>query len=232
MSEPIQLFGAVAVRPAVLPLVSMFEAKTGLTVSSRWELNPVVKAQIEAGAGFDLVITNPNLIQQLSALGKVALGSQVAFGRISMGIAAKAGSRIPRIDTLELFVDALRSAPSIAYANEGTSGAFFSDLLERLDLGREIRPKLVPISGAQTATSVARGEAELAVVPVTSILAAAPDVILIGRFPTELGGHIDFDLGHSASPASLKAADRLAEFLTSPSLDEVLARAGVDRRNR
>lgn len=231
MTVSVQLFGAVAVRPAVLPLVSLFEAETGLAVSNRFELNPVVKAQIEAGAGFDLVITNPNLIQQLSVLGKIALDTQAPFGRIRMGVAAKAGSREPRVYTNELFIDALRSAQSIAYASEGSSGAYFSDLLHRLDLAGEIVPKLVAISGAQTASSVARGKAELAVVPVTSILAAAPDVMLVSRFPTELGGHIDFDLALSADAANPAAANIFAEFLTSPRIDEVLARAGVDRRS-
>ena len=59
MNDQIQLFGAIAVRPAVLPLIAWFEAATGLTVASKWELNPTVKAQIEAGETFDLVVQIP-----------------------------------------------------------------------------------------------------------------------------------------------------------------------------
>ena len=183
MNQEIRLFGAIAVRPAVLALISQFETATGFTVAAKWELNPTVKKQIEAGEPFDLVIINPNLVQDLTALGKVKAGSQVAFGRIAMGVAAKAGSRPLDIGSVEAFEHALKSARSIAYASEGTSGGYFSGLLERLGIADEVKPKLVAIPGGQTAPAVGRGEAELGVVPVTSILAAAPEVMLVGQFP-------------------------------------------------
>ena len=148
-----------------------------------------------------------------------------------MGVAAKAGSRIFSIDFLEAFQHALKSANSIAYASEGTSGGYFSSLLARMGLASEVEPKLVPISGGQTANSVARGEAELAVVPITSILAAAPEVILVGPFPSQLESHIDFDLAISAVATDAEAAPRLSDFLTSPDMDAPLAATGVERRN-
>ncbi len=89
MDQQVRLFGAVAVRPAVLAVISRFETISGCKVAVRWELNPTVRKQIEAGEPFDLVITNPDLIEELTALGKVKAGSQVAFGRIAMGVAAK-----------------------------------------------------------------------------------------------------------------------------------------------
>ena len=232
MHRQIQLFGAIAVRPAVSPLIASFEAATGLTVASKWELNPIVKAQIEAAEPFDLVVTNPNLIEDLTVSNKILARSQVPFGRISMGVAAKAGSRAFSVDSLQALQHALKSANSIAYASEGTSGGYFSRLLERMGLASEVESKLVPISGGQTATSVARGEAELAVVPITSILAAAPEVILVGPFPSQLESHIDFDLAISAVATNAEAARRLSDFLTSPDLDAPLAATGVERRDR
>jgi molybdate transport system substrate-binding protein len=229
MNQDIRLFGAIAVRPAVLALISRFETATGYTVAVKWELNPTVKKQIEAGEPFDLVITNPNLVQDLTASGKVKAGSQVAFGRIAMGVAAKGGSRPLDIGSVEAFDRALKSARSIAYASEGSSGSYFSGLLERLGIADEVRPKLVAIPGGQTASAVGRGEAELGVVPVTSILAAAPEVMLVGRFPAELQSYIDFAIGISADATDAEAARQLSEFLMSTAVDDVLAAKGVDR---
>jgi molybdate transport system substrate-binding protein len=229
MNQDIRLFGAIAVRPAVLALISGFETATGYTVAVKWELNPTVKKQIEAGEPFDLVITNPNLVQDLTASGKVKAGSQVAFGRIAMGVAAKGGSRPLDIGSVEAFDRALKSARSIAYASEGSSGSYFSGLLERLGIADEVRPKLVAIPGGQTASAVGRGEAELGVVPVTSILAAAPEVMLVGRFPAELQSYIDFAIGISADATDAEAARQLSEFLMSTAVDDVLAAKGVDR---
>ncbi|PBB69073.1 molybdate ABC transporter substrate-binding protein [Mesorhizobium sp. WSM4312] len=228
----IRLFGAIAVRPAVLDLISQFETATGFTVAVKWELNPAVRKQIEAGEPFDLVIINPNLLQDLTALGKVRAGSQVAFGRIAMGVAAKAGSPPLDIGSVEAFEQALKSARSIAYASEGTSGGYFSGLLERLGIADEVKPKLVAIPGGQTAPAVGRGEAELGVVPVTSILAAAPEVMLIGRFPAQLQSYIDFAIGISVDPTDAEAARKLSEFLTSTAVDGILAAKGIERRVR
>ncbi|MES0030904.1 substrate-binding domain-containing protein [Mesorhizobium sp. M0040] len=230
MNQEIRLFGAIAVRPAILALIPRFETGTGFTVAVRWELNPTVKKQIEAGEAFDLVITNPDLVQDLTASGKVKAGSQVAFGRIAMGVAAKAGSRPLDIGSVEAFEQALKSARSIAYASEGTSGGYFSGLLERLGIADEVKPKLVAIPGGQTAPAVGRGEAELGVVPVTSILAAAPDVVLVGRFPEELQSYVDFAIGISADSTDAEAANQLSAFLMSAAVDDILAARGVERR--
>jgi len=146
-----------------------------------------------------------------------------------MGVAAKAGSRPLDIGTVEAFELVLKNAQSIAYASEGTSGGYFAGLLERLGIADEVKPKLLAAMGGQTASTVARGEAELAVVPVTSILAAAPEVILVGPFPPELQSYIDFAIGISAASADADAARQLSEFLTSTAVDEVLSAKGVAR---
>jgi len=229
MNQEIRLFGAVAVRPAVLALVSQFETATGYPVAAKFELNPTVKKRIEAGEPFDLVIINPHMVQDLTSLGKVEAGTQVAFGRIAMGVAAKAGGRPLDIGSVEAFEHALKSARSIAYAADGTSGGYFSGLLERLGIADEVKPKLVSIPGGQTALAVARDEAELAVVPVTSILAAAPDVMLVGRFPAELQSYIDFAIAVSADSRDTEAAKQLLEFLMSTDVDGTLAERGVER---
>jgi molybdate transport system substrate-binding protein len=228
MNQEIRLYGAMAVRPAVVALTPQFEAATRYKVAAKWDLNPTVKEKIEAGEPFDLVITNPNLVQGLIALGKVEARTQVAFGRIAMGVAAKAGSRLD-IGSVEAFKNALTSARSIAYASDGTSGGYFSRLLEQMGIAEEVRHRLVPVQGGQTAQAVGRGEAELGVVPLTSILAAAPEVMLIGQFPAELQSYIDFAIGISAGSRGAEAAMQLSRFLMSEAVDEVLAAKGVER---
>ncbi|MDK4736284.1 substrate-binding domain-containing protein [Rhizobium sp. CNPSo 3490] len=230
MPQEIRLFGAVAVRPGVLALIPQFESAIGFKVEVKWEVNPAVKKQIEAREAFDLVIINPPMVQDLTALGKIKPGSEVGFGRIGMGVATKAGGRPLDIGSVEAFKHALKSARSIAYASDGSSGGYFSGLLDRLGIADEVKPKLVGISGGQTASAVGRGEAELGVVPVTSILAAAPEVMLVGRFPAELQSYIDFAIGVSASSTVAEAAGQLSAFLASPAVDGILAAKGVERR--
>lgn len=230
MSGEIRLFSAIAVRPAVLALLPRFEAATGLKVAVKWALNPAIRKEIEAGEAFDLVITNPDHVEDLTALGKIRAGSQVAFGRIAMGVAVRSGTRAPEIGSVEAFKHALTAARSIAYASDGTSGAYFTGLLKRLGMDGEIEPRLVAIEGGRTAPAVGRGEAELGVVPVTSILAAAPEVMLVGRFPDELQSYIDFATGISTDTTNAEAAGTLSEFLASAEVDDILTAKGLECR--
>jgi molybdate transport system substrate-binding protein len=72
-------------------------------------------------------------------------------------------------------------------------------------------------------------QAELGVVPVTSILAAAPEVMLVGRSPAELQSYLDFAIDISADCRDPEAAGRLSEYLTSTAVDVALAEKGVER---
>ena len=63
----------------------------------------------------------------------------------------------------------------------------------------------------------------------TSILAAAPEVMLVGKFPAELQSYIDFAIGISADSTDADAARQLSAFLASPAIDEMLATKGVER---
>lgn len=229
MTEELRLLAAIAVRPGVLPVLSRFDSAAGIAVTARWELNPTIRKLIEADEPFDLVVTNPNAIEDLIAVGRLGAGTQAAFGRIAMGVAARAGTRPPDIGSVTAFKAALLRARSIAYAAGGTSGAYFSHLLDRLGIADEVGPRLVAISGGQTAPAVGRGEADLGVVPVTSILAAAPETMLVGRFPAELQSYIDFAIAISADPMFPEAAKRLSDFLTSAEIDETLAAKGIER---
>jgi molybdate transport system substrate-binding protein len=131
---------------------------------------------------------------------------------------------------VEAFKQTLISASSIAYASGGTSGVYFIGLLDRLGIADEVKAKLVAVPGGRAAPAVGQGEAELGVVPVTSILAAAPDAILIGQFPAELQSYVDFAIGISAGSTDAEAAQQLSDFLVSPAVDDVLAAKGIERR--
>lgn len=199
-------------------------------MAAGFALNPAIRQRIEDGEAFDLVITNPDKVADLVRMGRVTPGSNRPFGRIPMGIGERSGHAPLDVGSISAFTRTMLAASSVAYASEGTSGAYFLGLLERLGIAPVMRPRLVPISGADTATAVVRGEAELAVVPVTSILAAAPEVKLVGLFPGELQSYIDFAVGIAAATEHRVAVGQLARYLLSPAIDGTLAAAGLQRQ--
>jgi molybdate transport system substrate-binding protein len=228
-SAELKLVSANAVRAAISELVPEFERKTGHKVIVKFELNPAIKKQIEAGESFDVVIVNPEFVQELQKLGKVRVGSNADFGRIPMGVAIKAGAAKPNLSTVESFKATLLAAKSIAYAGEGSSGAYFVGLMDKLGIGVEMKGKLKSVGGGLTPVAVAKGEAELGVVPVTTILSATPDVELGGYFPNELQSYINLAIGISSATKESDASASLMRYLQSSENDSPLSKRGLER---
>ncbi len=194
----------------------------------KYELNPVVKKQVEGGEPFDVVLVNPEFVAELIKLGKVGQGTGNGFGRIPMGVAVKAGASKPDLSSVEAFKRSLLAAKSVAYAGEGSSGIYFTGLLEKLGIAPAMKDKLKSVGGL-TGQVVANGEAELGVVPVTTILAAAPGADLAGLFPQELQSYIDISVGISSSTKQNVASKALVAFLLSTDVEPAMKRRGIDR---
>ena len=225
----LKLLSAVAVRPAILDLLPAFEHATGRKITASFALNPTVKIRIEAGELFDVAVINKDMLEELIKQGKIAPDGRRAFGRIGLGVAVRAGASKPDLSSVEALKRALVGATSIAYAGEGSSGAHLTALLARLGIMKEVGPKLRSVGGGETGQAVARGEAELGIVPVTTILAAAPGAELAGLFPAELQSYIDFAVGLSAAARDVGGGNALMSFLTSPERDDLLRSRGVER---
>ncbi|MGG5819334.1 substrate-binding domain-containing protein [Falsiroseomonas sp. HW251] len=177
-----KVLSAVAVRAAVLELLPAFERQTGRVAVAAFDLNPAVRTRVKGGEQFDVVVINADMVDDLIRAGKVVAGSQRLLGRAGLGVAVRAGARKPELGTVEAFRRALLGAQSVAYAGEGSSGAHFTALLARLGILEDVAPKLRSVGGGETGQVVARGEAELGVVPVTTIMAAASGAELAGMF--------------------------------------------------
>ncbi len=53
MAAEVKLISAIAIRASINELIPEFERKTGHKVTVKFELNPVVKKQVEGGEPFD-----------------------------------------------------------------------------------------------------------------------------------------------------------------------------------
>ena len=174
------------------------------------------------------MVLNRDLLDDLIRQGKVTPEGRRPFGRVGLGVAIRAGARKPDVSSVEALKRTLVGAKSIAYTAEGSSGAHFSALLDRLGILDEVTPKLRSVGGGETGLVVARGEAELGVVPVTTILVAAPGAEFAGMFPAELQSYIDFAIGLSAAARNIRGGSALIDFLAGPDASQFLRSKGVE----
>lgn len=210
-------------------LVPQFEQATSHKVAIRYGLSAVLTRRIEAGEPFDIAILTPPLIDDLIRQGKIAGDTRATLARSGIALAIRSGAARPDIRTTDALKRTLLASTSISYAREGASSAFFTELVQRLDLAQALKSKirLMP-TGEDVGASVARGEADLGVLPVSEIL-PIPGVEVLGTFPAGVSGYVVMVAGESPSAAQGAAAKELMKFLTSPAALPVIKRRGMER---
>lgn len=226
MSNELLMFVPTAIKAVMGDLAPRLAAVAGVSIRQAIDLNPAISARISSGESYDIGLTNPPYVTALIASGHAAGASHHPFGRIPLAIARKA-DRAGRPATNPTEIAAiLRAAESIAYTGEGTSGRIFLGVAERLGVADAVASRGRAMAGGVPAQAVAKGEAEIAIAPLTTVL-ATPGVFAAAIFPDALQTHIDISV--FLGPSAGKAAARVLAFLAASALDAELAEAGISR---
>ena len=201
-------------RPAISELIPLFEKSFKVTVQVQYANNPILKQQIEAGAEFDVVIIEPQMLQELAKANFVARGSVVTLATIGMALVSREGAPAVDIRTVESFKKVMLSAKSIAYTADGYSGAVFLRTLEQLGLTEEMKPKLVPILGRLSTLAVAEGSAQYTAFPLAG---SVPGVQMAGKFPDAIQTYIGISAATNLHSAAPTLSRKLLRYLQSDS---------------
>ncbi|MGA9252210.1 MAG: substrate-binding domain-containing protein [Roseobacter sp.] len=226
MPTKLRMFVPAAIRAIMDRLTPRLEAETGVLLTKEVDLNPLIPERIRAGEPYEIGLTNPLYTKALIDDGFADGSSHRAFGRVSLAVARKgvaSGQIIADSHGIEAL---LRCAKSIAYTGAGTSGRTYLDVVERMGLTDSVLPQSHAMAGGVPAVSVAAGEYELAIAPLTTVI-ATPGVVPAAVFPEYLGTHIDMSIFRS--PVSPTAAAKMIDILTDLDLDDELAAAGIAR---
>ena len=226
MPTTLRMFVPAAIRSVMDRLTPRVEAATGVRLLQEIELNPRIPERIRAGEPYDIGLTNPSYAKALIDDGFADRGSHRAFARVSLAVARKGAAHGQTIADSHGIEALLRSAKSIAYTGAGTSGRTYLDVMERMGLTGSVLPQSHAMAGGVPAVSVATGEYELAIAPLTTVI-ATPGVFPVAVFPEHLGTHIDMSVFRNV--ASPNSAAKVIDFLTDHDLDDELAAAGIAR---
>jgi hypothetical protein len=225
-ADALRIFVPVAIRAVFIRLAPRLEAAAGRALAPVFDLNPAIPERILAGELYDIGLTNPPYVDALVAAGRADGASHRPFGRIPLAIGRRADVEAPVLTDAEGIAVLLRGAESIAYTGDGTSGRTYLDAMARLGLSETVAPKGRPMGAGGPVAAVAAGETELAVGPLTTIM-ASPGVVPAAIFPAAAGAQIDISVFLGTRRAAGAAA--VLDVLTGPELDAELAAAGVVR---
>jgi molybdate transport system substrate-binding protein len=222
----IEVISGGAMRRFMAEAVPLFEQASGHKVSIRFGMTREMKAEIEAGAAFDIALLPRSAIDQLVQGGKIAPGTVSDAVRSLVGLMVRTGSAEPQIGTVEAFKTVLRRATSISYS-KGPSGLYVAELLQRLGLAAEMQDKTVFAIGRPVGEVVASGEAEIGM---QQIIENQPvkGAHLVGPLPSELINYVMYSAGFAPNAADSASARAFVAFLGSAEAVRIIRAKGME----
>ena len=223
-ANQIKILSGGAMKSLMVNVVPMFERASGAKVEIRFALTSVLKKEIEDGAAFDVALLPRPEIDALVEAGKIAAGTPTDITRSAVGLAVRAGAPQPDIGTVAALRQTLQRARTIGYS-DGPSGAYIADLLVRLGIADEMKPK-TRLTSRPVAEIVAEGEAEIGMQQIVAIL-PVKGAELVGPLPGELQNIIVYAAGISSSSRQSGSAHALVAFMAAPEVVRMIRAKGM-----
>jgi molybdate transport system substrate-binding protein len=185
-----------------------------------------IAALLARGVPADVVILSREGLTELIAAKRIVAGTDIDLAQVPLGVAVRAGAPKPDVSTIEAFKQMLLRAGVVAMP-ASTSGIWMmTDLLPRLGLAGKISTKQAP-RGSDATHMVAAGEVDLAVMPVSEIL-AAPGVAFAGSIAPEIQFVQVFSAAVVGGSRAMESAKRLIAFLASAHASEAIRSSGME----
>lgn len=224
----LKLMSATGMRSVLDELTPQFERESGHKLAIQYDSSSNLKRKMDAGESFDVVILTPSVIDELIRNATVQDSTRTAVGRSGMGLAARAGVRMPAIDSSDDLKRALLGTKSLAYSPEGTAGTHLASLFERFGIAEEMKAKLKPHSNVEHALqAVADGNAELAFVGLTTIRNGR-GTDLVGAVPPDLQQYVVYQAAVASASKNNQAARALINALTDERGASLLKAKGME----
>ena len=226
----VKVLTSVALTSALDELAPQFERATGNKLAIGYGLIAEIRKRILDGESADVIILSRPVMDELQKQDKLAADPIATVVGTAVSVAARAGAPKPDMSTVDAFKRSLLTAKSIVYADPakgGASGVHFADILDRLGIAEQLKPKTILVPGAQAADVVAKGEAELGVAQASEIVPVA-GAQLVGPLPGEFGRVTVFSAGIGPGTKAQDPAKALIQFLTGPTAAPVFKSKGFE----
>jgi molybdate transport system substrate-binding protein len=228
-ADQITVLCSSGLKAVIEDLVPKFERATKHTVVVKYGLAAVLKQRIEGGEAFDVAFVTPAVLDELIAHGKIATDTRTTIAKSGLAIAIRAGAAKTDISTVDAFKRALLNAKSIAYAKEGASGVAFAALIQRLGIADDLKSKSrLTTTGEEISASVASGDVEFGVLPLSEIL-SAKGIELLAMFPPDVQSYIVMVGGVNAASTHAKTGRELIAYVTTPAALSVIKAKGMEK---
>jgi len=225
----IKLLTTAAFRPVVLDLIPAFEKQTGHKVTVMIDTTGGVLQRLRSGDPFDVVVATQETIESLDAT-IVLPDSAVQIARVGIGVAVNLSAPQPNIFSVEAFRQTLLQARHVAYADPTSGlpgGQAIASILQSLGISSDINRRAILTRGSSAAEIVARGEADIALLPASEVR-LVPSARFAGLIPAPIQVYTTYAGAISTRSREQDASVALMSALTDPAMEPMLKRRGLE----
>jgi molybdate transport system substrate-binding protein len=223
----IRVIGSPAVRGVIDDLGRQFERETGQRVVAEYEVFAVVKRRIERGEPFDVSVLSPAITEELISQLLLVGESRFDLGRHGVALGARRGVPLPDISTAAALSATIRKASSVGYVNEGTAGAHFLAVAERLGLSADISRVARGFDLAGLQQELDAGHIQY-VAAGLAMLRALPGIGEANLLPRDLQQYTTYTAAVSTGSTLPDGARAFVTFMSMPGARATIARHGLE----
>jgi molybdate transport system substrate-binding protein len=229
----LNVLSAGAIRGVLQELAPAFEAASGHKLKIEYATPNVIEQKVAADEAIDVAILTKPRIDKLVGQAKIVGGTATTLARAQIGLAVKKGAARPDITSVASVKNAFLNAKSVAYPDPASGLTSESQVIEKLGIAAELKPKtrLVPAGGAQGPVNVGevvlRGEAEIGI-QLIPLLMEVEGIDIVGPLPAELQSPAPvYAAGSPFFSEQPIAAKALIDFLADPKAAPVYKAKGL-----
>lgn len=214
------------IKPALTKVADLFRQETHTQVHMAFD--PWVQKRIEGGEAADVVIVEPDFVEELVRAGKVNAGNRPIIGHVGFGLGNRRDSPAHDISSPEELKQTLLGADTIVFNNLG-SGNSFAKVLEKLGIAEVLKPKIVRTTTPDGIFElVLKGNGDDIMAGTIPLIATTPGIKLLGPFPGDLQSYLTFTAVLTTNASQPETAESFIKFLVSPKAKDTFAANGVN----
>lgn len=232
MAQTIHLLCAGAAQGLVTALQQRLMDEHGAGTNGRFGAVGAMKEAFEAGEPCDVFVSSDAIVSDLITAGQLRAESRAPLGRVRTGVAVRAGSPHPAVDTPQALAAALRAADAVHLPDpqRATAGIHFAKVLRELGLDEELKARLRTFpNGATAMRELAASPAArpIGCTQVTEIVFTA-GVDLVGPLPPQFELATLYTAAVPARCERLALATRFIDMMASAETAALRRQCGFD----